>query len=420
MSVGTTLGTSQERLGRYRLNGVIGVGSFATAHLATDERLDDAVVVKVLAENHSLNPEVRERFISEGRSLRRVRSAHVVTVHDIGESERQQPYLVLEHADRGTLSRRVASLRATGWTASVADVLSLARPLAQALQDVHAARIVHRDLSPTNVLLSSAPADGPVGSGRERSGESSRLIGADERVLLADLGMCKDLALNSGLTVAGGTSGFRPPEMESGPAVIDTRADLWSLSALIRWLTDGAGLPTQLGPVLDRSLSLKPGDRHRDVGQWLAEVEVALSPPEPDAPAADDGVQQQSTVGSAGPEVAVLKRPVAWLILGGLLITGVLLGWQVRGGNPPATSQTSQISIMGPDGTSTGEAATFTLERESVESWVWELPNGTYVTNQGAVTLTPSGAGRATLIVRAQAQDGTDLYAEHSWDVSDR
>lgn len=92
-----------ERLDNFRLEGVIGVGSFATAYRAVDERLNSTVVVKVLAENHSLNPEIRERFIAEGRSLRRVQGPHVIAIHDIGESERQQPYLVLEHADRGSL-----------------------------------------------------------------------------------------------------------------------------------------------------------------------------------------------------------------------------------------------------------------------------------------------------------------------------
>src|SRR5699024_11049811 len=112
--------------------------------------------LKVLAENHSLNPEVRERFIAEGRSLRRVDSPHVLTVHDIGESERQQPYLVLEYADRGTLADRVAALRGTGWTASAADVLVTARGLGAAIEAVHEAQLVHRDLSPGNVLLKTA------------------------------------------------------------------------------------------------------------------------------------------------------------------------------------------------------------------------------------------------------------------------
>ncbi|MCM3660730.1 protein kinase [Georgenia satyanarayanai] len=146
-----------ERIGRYRLEGVIGVGSFVTVHRAIDERLEDVVVLKVLAENHSLNPEVRERFIAEGRSLRRVSSPHVVAVHDIGETDRQQPYLVLEHADRGTLAGRVAELRGHGWTAGRQDVLAVARSLAAAVGAVHAGGLVHRDLSPGNILLTHPP-----------------------------------------------------------------------------------------------------------------------------------------------------------------------------------------------------------------------------------------------------------------------
>ncbi|WME23182.1 protein kinase domain-containing protein [Brachybacterium sp. GU-2] len=124
---------------RYRLGGVIGAGSFATVHRARDERLDADVAVKVLAENHSLNPEIRERFIAEGRSLRRVGGRHLVSVHDIDQNERQQPYLVLELADRGSLRRRVEELRAGGWRATAADVLAVARPLAAAVAAVHRA-----------------------------------------------------------------------------------------------------------------------------------------------------------------------------------------------------------------------------------------------------------------------------------------
>ena len=197
------------RIGPYLITESIGAGSFASVHRAVDERLDDTVAIKILAENHSMNPEIRERFIAEGRALRRVGGHGVPAVYDIGESDRQQPYLVLEHADRGSLRERVETLRARGWIARPHDLLALARPLAAGVAEVHRARLVHRDLSPGNLLLAShaTPADEPP--------LGSHLVRDDERLLLADLGMCKDLAVNSGLTVAGGTSGFRPPEQDA-------------------------------------------------------------------------------------------------------------------------------------------------------------------------------------------------------------
>ncbi|MGO0575300.1 serine/threonine-protein kinase [Ornithinimicrobium panacihumi] len=386
--------------GRYLLEEVIGVGSFATVHRARDERLDATVVVKILAENHSLNPEIRERFIAEGRSLRRVSSPHVVAVHDIGESERQQPYLVLEHADRGTLGDRVAALRREGWTASPADLLVLARQLASALEAVHTARLVHRDLSPANVLIST-PADDPE--------PEATLLRPDERLLVADLGMCKDLAVSSGLTVAGGTSGFRPPEMDEGPAVIDTRADLWSLSSLVAWAAEGADLPpassAALGLALDRSLATDPAERHQDVGDWLAEVEAALAP-EPAAP---------EVPGASEPHTP--RLPFVAVALAALLL-GLLGGWLVRGsGDPPAATQTARIEIEGPQEAAVGEEATFTLRHLGVRSWVWVLPNGTHLADRESVSLTPTSPGTARVVVDARDAEGRDLRFEHDLEV---
>ena len=286
--------------GRYQLQEVIGVGSFATVHRARDEHLDDTVVVKILAENHSLNPEIRERFIAEGRSLRRVSSPHVVSVHDIGESDRQQPYLVLAHADRGTLAQRVTELRRRGWRPRREDLLAVARPLAAAVAAVHRAQLVHRDLSPGNVLLASAPAQEEPQQTQEAEPLASALVSSDERLLLADLGMCKDLAMNSGLTVSGGTSGFRPPEQQGtdevatgvhredeqqGTGLVDFRADIWAMSAVLRWVGEEADLPPEmdraLRRVLKRGLQTDPRRRYPDVAAWLAEVEQALALPVP-------------------------------------------------------------------------------------------------------------------------------------------
>jgi len=70
---------SPERIGRYRTRGVIGTGAFATVYRAYDSRLDSDVAVKVLAENHALDPDLRERFVLEGQLLRRMASPHILT-----------------------------------------------------------------------------------------------------------------------------------------------------------------------------------------------------------------------------------------------------------------------------------------------------------------------------------------------------
>lgn len=407
--------TSTGRAGRYRLEEVIGVGSFATVHRAVDDRLEDVVVVKILAENHSLNPEIRERFIAEGRALRKVDSPHVVTVHDIGEGERQQPYLVLELADRGTLAERVGDLRRRGWTATAEDVVVVARQLAAAVEAIHHAQLVHRDLSPANVLITGA--NDLIGQGATANPKQGVVVRQDERLLVADLGMCKDLALNSGLTVAGGTAGFRPPEMDVGPALIDTRADLWSLSSLMAWLCEGADLPDALTQTLDRGRAVDPEDRHPDVAAWLVAVEAALAPP---APAGTTTTSRSSQEGVAGPADASARGrpatsarrpvlPVLALVVGALLL-GLLGGWLVaRAGGPGEATTTARIEIEGPDTVMVGEPATFTLRHLGVSSWVWVLPTGQHVADQESITLTPSGPGASTVTVRARDASGADL-----------
>ncbi|USQ76263.1 serine/threonine-protein kinase [Ornithinimicrobium cryptoxanthini] len=403
------------RLGRYRLEDVIGVGSFATVHRATDGWLEDTVALKVLAENHSLNPEVRERFIAEGRSLRRVKSPHVLTVHDIGESERQQPYLVLEHADRGTLADRVATLRREGWTASAADVLVTARGLAAAIEAVHDAQLVHRDLSPGNVLLTTAPGrwlvrDSALADDTAAGAAAgASVVRADERLVVADLGMCKDLALNSGLTVAAGTSGFRPPEQTGGPGIVDTRADIWALSALLAWLCEGADLPHELAAALRRGQATDPDARHPDVASWLADIEGALAPRPP-----------QSSVTAATPPP---RRPrgvlvmalVATLALG--LLGGILAGRWWSG--TPAETDLATVAIEGPTQVRVGEHTTFDAVVTGLDSWVWVLPSGRYVVDQASVSVSAVSTGTNEVVLRGKDAAGTELETAHEITVTD-
>lgn len=288
------------RIGRYQIEEAVGTGAFATVYRAFDERLDDTVAVKVLADNHSLDPDLRERFLTEGRVLRRIDSPNVLTVHDLGETEDRQPFLVLEHADRGTLEKRAAELRGRGWRPGPADLWSVAEPLGRALEAVHQADVVHRDLNPGNVLLTTRTATG--------ANPTSALVWQGERLVLADLGLCKDLALSSGYTSAGGTEGFRPPELRHGPAIIDGRADLWSLSALMVWLITGsppgdgsvedsiaaAGLPAALAEALNLGLAVDPEARHQDPAAWLEAVGDALG--------------QRATAGASSSPAALADR----------------------------------------------------------------------------------------------------------------
>src|SRR5262245_63382024 len=103
-------------VGRYAVRQEIARGGFAIVALAWDEELASAVALKILgfAEGEA-DADLQERFIKEARLLRRVRSYHVVTVHDVGRLSDGRAYFVMDLADRGTLAdwlkRRSSSKR---------------------------------------------------------------------------------------------------------------------------------------------------------------------------------------------------------------------------------------------------------------------------------------------------------------------
>ena len=206
------------RIGRYVVRRRIGSGAFATVWLAYDEQLDSPVAVKVLAENWTEDHHVRQRFLEEGRFLRKVESPHVVSVYDAGELDDGRPYLVMSYADQGTLADR---LEIDGLTP--AQALEVVRQIGLGLTALHERGVLHRDVKPANVLFRTVDT---------RQGE------APVRAMLADLGLGKALDVSSRLTMIAGTPSFVAPEQAQGEP-LDARADQYALGALTHLLLAG-------------------------------------------------------------------------------------------------------------------------------------------------------------------------------------
>jgi serine/threonine protein kinase len=194
------------RLGRYVVRRRLGAGGFATVWLARDEQLDADVAIKVLADNWGHDDSVRQRFLEEGRFLRRVESEHVVQVHDVGELEDGRPFLVLTYADRGTLADRLKQQ-----PLSLPEAVDVIVQVGRGLQALHRRGLLHRDVKPANVLFRSTD-DG-------------------ERAVLSDLGLGKSLDEISRITMPGGTPSYVAPEQALGER-LDQRADQYALGAV--------------------------------------------------------------------------------------------------------------------------------------------------------------------------------------------
>ena len=279
--------------GRYVVRRRLGAGNFATVYLADDERLAVPVAVKLLSDRWSWDGEVRGRFVSEARLLRSINDSRVVQIRDIDETDDGRPYLVMDVATRGTLDQRLHAMQRAGVHPDIAQLREAARVLSSAIGVLHERRIAHRDIKPSNILITtnemrpSPPPDGPP-----------RLLHPGERFLLGDLGLAKDLSFDSGITVGVGTAGYMAPEQALAGAKIDTRTDVFALSALfaeiatgeppdpVRRLSDGqltggkplpVTLPAPLAAVLSRGMDIDASKRQQTVEQWWREVDTALA-----------------------------------------------------------------------------------------------------------------------------------------------
>jgi serine/threonine protein kinase len=135
--------------GRYELGPVIGRGGMGTVHDATDQRLDRSVAVKILRADLAEQPRARRRFESEARAAAQLAHPNVVTVYDSGEDD-GVPFLVMERLPGRTLADEVAlgALR-------VDRVRQLGLEILDAIGAAHDAGILHRDVKPGNVLLTT-------------------------------------------------------------------------------------------------------------------------------------------------------------------------------------------------------------------------------------------------------------------------
>lgn len=288
-----------KEVGRYRLDRVLGAGAFATVWKAYDPDLDVPVAVKVLADNWAVNADVRERFLTEARLLRRIQSPRVVRVYDVGVSppggdRPEQPYFVMDFVEGGPLSGLVGQLPPD-------EAVRLAAEAAEAVQVLHEAGIVHRDLKPGNFLIDTRHA--PL------------------HVLVADLGSAKKLADASGYTVTTGSPAYMAPEQADQFGGFDSRADVYALGVVSYELLVGrrpfAGLTA--GELVRRSRDIRPEPIAARLGLPL-EIDnllTAAMDPDPDGRPADAhtfGTTLQAAIPSeSGPPAGrSTEQPPAW------------------------------------------------------------------------------------------------------------
>ena len=144
-SPGTTLGP-------YSVTAKIGAGGMGEVYKARDTRLDRTVAIKVLPEHVATDPELKQRFEREAKTVAALSHPHICTLHDIG-SQDGIDFLVMEYLDGETLAQRLEK-----GALPLDHALQIAIQIADALDKAHRQGIVHRDLKPGNIMLTKSGA----------------------------------------------------------------------------------------------------------------------------------------------------------------------------------------------------------------------------------------------------------------------
>src|SRR5215510_13064578 len=217
--------------GRYTIERILGRGGCGVVVRAHDRDLKQAVAIKIVRAELAGQQVWAERLAREVRLARLIQHPHVCRVFDFQQAD-GRVFLVMELAAKGTVREELKSgaLKVRPLPERIAD----ARAVASALAAIHEAGIVHRDLTPQNLLRM-----------------------ADGRIVLTDFGLATD-ARDGASTVGGGTVSYMAPELIRG-GHSSVASDLWALGVVMheivfgvkpRW-SEGASpemLPPDLGP----------------------------------------------------------------------------------------------------------------------------------------------------------------------------
>jgi serine/threonine-protein kinase len=169
--------------GRYELRGALGEGGFATVYRAWDAMLEREVALKLLHPHMATNADIRRRFLAEARALARLRHPNIVVVHEVGEADGRS-FFTMELIEGRTL----AAIGARG-PLPPAEVLRIVQSLAGAVDAMHAAGFIHRDIKVGNVMVERGGRvvlmDFGIARTAERAASQVRARGYESGVLLS-------------------------------------------------------------------------------------------------------------------------------------------------------------------------------------------------------------------------------------------
>ena len=199
---------TKQKIGRYQIEKVLGIGAMGAVYLARDETLDRLVAIKIPKFPQGAGDEVIQRFYREARSAAAITHPNICAIYDIGEDEGTH-YIAMQYVEGHSLADYVVSHRQPQQ-----QVALVVRKIALAMEEAHSYKLVHRDLKPDNVMI-------------DHRGEP----------VVMDFGLARrsdheDVRITREGAISGSPAYMSPEQLEGKIADVDPRSDIYSLGVL--------------------------------------------------------------------------------------------------------------------------------------------------------------------------------------------
>src|SRR5256885_3784063 len=275
-----------QTISHYRITQKLGAGGMGAVYKALDLTLERTVALKFLPTEFALSETEKESLLREARAASALDHPNIGVIHGMEESEDGQLFIVMAYYEGETLSQKVSR-----GVVSVRDSLDYAIQIAKGLSAAHARSIVHRDVKPSNIIITT-----------------------DNTAKIVDFGLARVVATTSATQSVSntGTLPYMAPEQILGEPV-DQRADVWALGVLIVQMLTGShpflrpntaamtfailnqppsavdALPAPVQPIVYRALSKQASHRYANASELAqdldaARVQITTTPLPQDAP----------------------------------------------------------------------------------------------------------------------------------------